>query len=104
VGIGGPVHRGCASAQYNEPVLTTHWYLRDSNSLEMGADGEANMEVDSSIPWDEVKVGPRPSFGPLSNTTLDPWFAYQPLPYSQGVEVDRVVLLPSMVWNSRKIR
>ena len=55
----------------------------------MGADGEANMEVGSSIPWDEVKVGPRPSFGPLSNTTLDPRFAYQPLPYSQDVGIDQ---------------
>jgi hypothetical protein len=100
VGMGAAVrgvadlHTGAAQApSITKPVPATHWCLRDSNSPEMESDDEVDMEVDPSIPMDEdedeVKVGSCPSFGQLSNTTFDSRVAYQPLPYSQDIEVEQ---------------
>jgi len=83
------VELSVGQAPITGPVtVTQHWYLRESNRLEMGPDDD-DMEADVSIPMDEVKVWPHLSFGPLSNANLDPRFAYQPQPYSQDIEVEQ---------------
>ena len=84
------VELSVGQAPITGPVtVTQHWYLRESNRLEMGPDDDDDMEADLSIPMDEVKVWPQLSFGPLSNTNLDHRFAYPPQPYSQDIEVEQ---------------
>ena len=73
-------------AHFASPVKAhRNWYLRHSGSPNVDPDDEVDMAADTSIPMDEDKVGPHPSFG--SNNTFDPRLAYQPPPYNHDTNV-----------------